>query len=526
MTKQINTHREFNDTGLCVPHMHYMAHRSGKVEELVKLVEKGKYFTINRPRQYGKTTLLYLLEKELEQMDYLVLRISFEGVGDKVFSGEDLFAPAFIKMLYKKLKPAQQKLSQFFISQEENISSLHDLSDVITEAVVIAGKKTVLQIDEVDKSSNNQLFLSFLGMLRAKYLARNEGTDSTFHSVILAGVHDVKNLKIKIGVEDEKKYNSPWNIAVDLKIDLSLTTGEIESLLFDFLSENKARINTSIFVDKLYYYTSGHPFLVSRLCKIIHEDIRPNSEWLVSDLDTAAGMLVKEDNTNFESVTKNLENNPDLYEFVFKIIMNDQEFSFNPRNAIIRLGNIYGLIDRDNGRVKIHNRIYEQLIYDYMASSLETSGGLKFESVGTNYLTPDGTLDLKKVIRKFQAFMEEQYSRKDEAFIERNGRLLFLAFIKPIINGKGFDFKEVQISREKRLDVVITFNNIKYIIELKIWRGEAYHRQGIQQLCDYLDLQTQTTGYLLIYDLRKEKKQSGQWEQLELTGKTIHIAWV
>lgn len=31
--------------------------------------------------------------------------------------------------------------------------------------------------------------------------------------------------------------------------------------------------------------------------------------------------------------------------------------------------------------------------------------------------------------------------------------LLFLAFIKPIINGTGFDFKEVQISEEKRLDI-------------------------------------------------------------------------
>ena len=32
---------------------------------------------------------------------------------------------------------------------------------------------------------------------------------------------------------------------------------------------------------------------------------------------------------------------------------------------------------------------------------------------------------------------------------KRNGRLLFLAFIKPIINGIGFDFKEVQISENK-----------------------------------------------------------------------------
>ena len=83
-------------------------------------------------------------------------------------------------------------------------------------------------IDEVDKSSNNQLFLSFLGMLRNKYLLRNEGKDYTFHSVILAGVHDVKNLKVKIRPEEEQKYNSPWNIASDFEVDMSFSKEEID----------------------------------------------------------------------------------------------------------------------------------------------------------------------------------------------------------------------------------------------------------------------------------------------------------
>ena len=93
--------------------------------------------------------------------------------------------------------------------------------------------------------------------------------------------------------------------------------------------------------------------------------------------------------------------------------------------------------------------------------------------------------------------MKEQYSSKDQEFIEHHGRLLFLAFIKPIINGTGFDFKEVQVSEEKRLDVVITYNSFKYIIEMKIWRGLKYHEDGVKQLCDYLDIHGLDKGYLL-----------------------------
>ncbi|MCP5054834.1 MAG: hypothetical protein GY940_47150 [bacterium] len=58
-----------------------------------------------------------------------------------------------------------------------------------------------------------------------------------------------------------------------------------------------------------------------------------------------------------------------------------------------------------------------------------------------------------------------------------------------------FRFKEVQTSEEKRLDIVITFENRKYIVELKIWREESYHQEGIKQLYDYLEHQNQETGY-------------------------------
>jgi len=52
-------------------------------------------------------------------------------------------------------------------------------------------------IDEVDKISNNLIFLKFLGMLRDKYLRRNAGDDHSFQSVscygILAQIASIKN---------------------------------------------------------------------------------------------------------------------------------------------------------------------------------------------------------------------------------------------------------------------------------------------------------------------------------------------
>ncbi len=120
--------------------------------------------------------------------------------------------------------------------------------------------------------------------------------------------------------------------------------------------------------------------------------------------------------------------------------------------------------------------------------------------------------------------MKEQYSAKDQEFLERNGRLIFLAFVKPIINGRGFDFKEVQISEEKRLDVVITFYQQQYVVELKKWYGQEAHERGLIQLMDYLDRQGVKEGYLIIYDFRNKK----QWQQKELIvkGKKVFVVWV
>jgi hypothetical protein len=520
----------FNITGLCIPGEHYMVDISGKIAEIFKMVERGDYFVISRPRQYGKTTTLHILTEFLQTLsDYLPINISFEGIGEEAFKSELLFINRLFSRLKKSFIASGYHDLVAYINSIPPPSHLEDLDSWVSELVEKTGKKIVLMIDEVDKSSNNQLFLDFLGMLRNKYLNRKKPGQLTFHSVILAGLHDVKSLKVKIRPESEAKLNSPWNIAANFKVELGFSPDEIVPMLEDYSKEQNVKLDPLSFAGKIFYYTSGYPFLVSKLCKVIDEDVLPQrmeKEWYLEDIDRAVQLTLKEDNTNFESLIKNMENNSELYEFVFKIIMNGAEYMFNLDNSVIHFGSLYGILKEEDRKVRVHNRLYEQRIYDYMSSKLETSGKVAFDHFTARYIDDAGGLDIKKVFLKFRDFMKENYSEKDRDFLERKGRLLFLAFIRPIINGRGFDFKEVQVSEEKRLDVIITFDNKKYIIELKIWRGEAYHREGIRQLCGYLDVQNQSLGYLLIYDLRKESGLTGKSETIEAEGKTIFAAWV
>ncbi len=527
--------RRFNATGICFPTEHYMVDISAKLQRIRELIEAGEYFTINRPRQYGKTTTIRTMGKILRETgEYMVFNISFEGVGDAMFLDEFAFAPKFMRILEGFAPVYAPELTDWLVETAPKTVDMATLEKVITRMVNKTDKKVVLMIDEVDKSSNNQLFVSFIAMLRDKYLLRD--IYKTFHSIVLAGVHDVKSLKLKLRPDDEKKFNSPWNIAVDFKVDMNFNPIEIESMLKSYTADKSVAMDTQRLSERLFFYTSGYPYLVSKLCKIIDEDILPTKEvlcWTESDLDKAAQMLMKEpDNVNFTSLFINLEHNPELYNLVSQIIFDNAEIEFDPSVPSVNLGILYGLFAaNEKDKVAIHNRIYRERVANYMLVKLQIqqySNPFKYNLSQYNFrgqfLRDDNSLDMMQVLVKFQSFMREHNSVKNRDFLEKDGRLLFMAFMKPIINGAGYDFKEPQISDEQRLDVVITFYQYRYLAELKIWHGEVAHQKGLIQLSDYMDSLSLKEGYLVIFNHNKKKTWKTEW--IEFADKKVFAVWV
>ena len=515
--------KEFNITGLCIPERHFMVDILHRLQKIHTMIEKGQYFVVSRPRQFGKTTTLFLLKNYLQEK-YIVLSLSFEGTGDETFETEKVFANAFVKLIKNSLTIQKEELMLKTIS-EDKLENLNDLNQFISNLVLNAKKGIILLIDEVDKTFTSPIFLNFLSLLRDKYLKRNAGEDQTFQSVILAGLHDVKNLKTRLRNEEQAVQNSPWNIATNFTMDMSFSPKEISTMLIDYTYTYNLTFDISMISEKLYFYSNGYPSLVSRLCKIIDEVFLESKKenWTTEHIENSVKELLKENNTLFESVIKNIENNPELYNVVYRIVLDGEKILYNYNNPIIELGVLHGIFINANGDVKISNRIFEQLIYDYLISKLQTSEAIKPDSIDSSFVTGQ-KLNLERVLLKFQEFRKEQHSEKDLQFIERHGRLLFLSFLKPIINGHGFDFREVEISEERRLDITVTFYNQKYIIELKIWRGEESHDRGLSQLADYLERTGLSEGYLLIFQNKKAKEFKQQ--TIFHNGKSIFAVWV
>ena len=306
--------KKFNVTGVCIPEKHYMVDISGKIDIIVRdYIREGKYFIINRARQYGKTTTLYLLEQRLREK-YIVIWLSFEAA-DELFVSRYALAVGLVRKISRilKIQNVEQQLLEDWNRPISEMFPFDDLSEHITSLCRDSCKEVILMIDEVDKSSDNQIFLTFLGLLRNKYMEQQQKNDCTFQSVILAGVYDIRNLKLRLRPDEESKYNSPWNIASDFTLDMSFSPEQIARMLEEYEQDYHTGMNIAAITRLLYDYTSGYPFMVSRLCMLMDEEIPVKegadgkvSPWTREGLTEAVKEFLKETNTLFDDMVKKL----------------------------------------------------------------------------------------------------------------------------------------------------------------------------------------------------------------------------
>ncbi len=283
--------RIFNVNGACQPAKHYMVDLELRLKTIKLMIDAGEYFTINRARQYGKTTILRALAKFLKD-DYEVVSLDFQRISSLSFESEQVFVAAFSEELLSGVKNFPDKIKEkltSFVERRARINSLQALFKVLNLWCEKSEKPVVLMIDEVDTATNNQIFLDFLAQLRAGYLDRDE--TSVFQSVILAGVYDIRNIRKKLRQDKEHRQNSPWNIAADFDVDMSFSAEDISGMLSQYEEDYHTGMNIEKISELIYEYTSGYPFLVSRLCKLMDEKLAGTGSFKKNTVWTRAGVL-------------------------------------------------------------------------------------------------------------------------------------------------------------------------------------------------------------------------------------------
>ena len=522
--------RYFNTEGLCKPDEHYMVRLDDRLACIKNtLVDRKKYFVINRGRQYGKTTTLAALEEYLKD-DYIVLSLDFQQMGTEDFADAATFAHAFAGILIETLEingldDREELMEPLTEIMERDNNSLKELFMRLSRMCRNSAQPIVLMIDEVDSASNNQVFIEFLAQLRGYYLKRDKMP--IFHSVVLAGVYSIKNLKLKLRPESEHQYNSPWNIAADFKIAMNFSAEQIAMMLTEYETDHQTEMNIHAVSEEIYAYTSGYPVLVSTICKYLDEDLSGHDNfegakdaWSSAGVAEAVKNILKVSTPLFESMVKQLDLYEELRNMLENIIYQGVKIPFSPDEKAVSMGLMFGYLTERNGQVAIANRIFEMYLMNFFMTeeAARSEVYLRGDRDRIGFIR-DNRLDMYLVLKKFVEYFHEISGDKDEAFIEKNGRKFFLLYLKPIINGTGNYYIEAQTRDSRRTDLIVDYLGEQFIVELKIWHGSEYNTRGEKQLTEYLEYFHKDKGYLLSFNFN-QKKEIGV-KEIQVGGKTI-----
>lgn len=512
----------FNTTAVCIPKEHYMVNLDERLKKIKVFVDAGKYFTINRARQYGKTTTLRALYLYL-QGEYYVVSMDFQTFGSAEFQTETIFSRSFANSFLRSLKrnPVNktEQLNEAMAQLEKSVASQNDffalkaLFEQLGDICTVSDKPIVLMIDEVDSALNNQVFLDFLAQLRAQYMERD--IYPTFRSVILAGVYDVKNLRGKIRPEDEHRYNSSWNIAADFDISMSFSKNEIAGMLTEYEADYKTGMNVDEMAGLLFDDTSGYPFLVSRLCQLMDEVVckketygSKSAAWTKEGFYEAQRLILAEKNMLFESLSEKLVSYPELNDMLKSLLFTGKPIVFNYYEPSIGVASMFGFVKNKNGMLVVANRIFETWLYNFYLSAADMQKKEIYAAslMDKNQFIVNGCLNMRLILEKFVVHFHDLYGDQNETFLEEEGRKYFLLYLRPIINGTGNYYIEAQTRGQKRTDVIVDYRGHQYVIEMKIWRGQEYNNRGEKQLAGYLDDYHVNKGYMVSFNFNRKKK--------------------
>ena len=493
--------REFNTFGPVFPQAHYYLDRQDVKAEIYHKIAQGRYFTLNAARQMGKTTLLKEIVAEIESgEDYFGIFIDFEEL-------VELDASDFYEQLGELLSGWR---AIYEPSAPEPVPMRHHAHfvkwlDAVSRTL---GKPGILIIDEFEAVSA-AILLPILSLFRGMYINRTDPNRHSLQSIILVGVRTIASLL--------EGTQSPFNIADQYTMPY-FTLAETTNLLEQHTAETGQPFDKAV-VQTVFDESGGQPFLVNRLGKLLTEQFVPLPNTADSEdaallpimpdhLEQALAYLVNEHNPHFYTITsKAIPHREELLPMLFY-----DQIRTNFRDAVTSELLMYGVLRESVDEYGLRSARIANAIYRKVLLLTFTPALPDYQPNGTvrhRYLV-DGFLDFAGLLDSFKEFMIEHgvrllKSAKTGRPLEMSGQYLLLSYLTAALNSiQGFVTIE-SMSDAGEMDLLAFFQGERFIVETKIWYGQAKFEAGKQQLADYLHASSLERGYLVIFDEELDK---------------------
>jgi hypothetical protein len=510
--------KRFNIAGNCIESENYMIPTKQRIREVYDLVEEGSYFTIYSSRQSGKTTAVKDLvnsinkKKELYAI-YCSLEVA-QGISDLDQAINSILNTIKLSFIFSGI---------FDNKAFDDIDEINDSSNLILYSLskisAKLDKKLVLIFDEADCLEYNVL-ISFLRQIRSGYINRDQFP--FVYSIGLVGMRKLKDYKADIRPNsDSAGTSSPFNIAAGHYTLANFTLSQIAEL-YNQHSIETGQIFEQKAIEKAFFYSQGHPWLVNAIAKEAVEKIHKlnyNKYITEEDIVKAANNLILRRDTHFDSLLERLKEKR-VKSIIEKLIIGDYISDYISDDFQFCMD--LGILKNQKGVISPANPMYQEIILRELSFNDQN----KLSANLINKWISNNSIDMNSLLKEFQNFWRENSEIWVEKYQYKEAapHLILQAFLQRVVNG-GAKISREYATGTKRLDLCIEFANKKYPIELKLLYSEKTKQEGIYQLSEYMDKMNEKTGWLVIFDRKSNKDWNDKiyWESIEQQNKTIHI---
>ena len=522
--------RFFSTAGPVRPDDHYSIAPLDRVDvdELLSLIRAKQYFVLHAPRQTGKTSALIALRDLLNSGavgDFRCVDVNVE-VGqvarDDVAEG--------IRAVLSSLALSAQLLGDDYLDDVwpdmlAKAGANNALRQVLTRWCVANPVPLVLLVDEIDSLVGDTL-LSVLRQLRAGYPQRPGGFPQ---SVVLCGVRDIRDYRIRSSTGEVIAGGSPFNIAAKSLRMGDFTEAETRALMAQHTEETGQRFSEAA-VDAVWTQTCGQPWLVNALCAgacFDNKAGRDRSRAIeVDDVHAAREELILARRTHLDQLAHKLEE--ERVRRVVEPMLSGGEARHHARD--LEYLRDLGLLAPDSPP-RIANPIYREVVPRELGYVLQDSLDIRTRW----YVDDDGRLNMTKLLTAFGTFFgehAEHWLAQLGAYREAAPQLILQSYLQRVVNSGGRIEREYGLGRG-RTDLLVLWPREagqpsdlweRFVVECKVLRDtdrKSLARTvecGVKQTLGYMEQCGAKEGHLVVMDRRSEARRRGEGAEARRDG--------
>ena len=523
--------RFFNTEGPVRPDKHYAIPPLDRadVDEFLTLIRAERYFVLHAPRQTGKTSALIALRDLLNRGEAGHFRCVDVNVEVGQVARDD--TARGIRAILSSLATSARLLGDdypdgIWPDVLTKVGPEDALKELLTRWCVANPVPLVLLVDEIDSLVGDTL-LSVLRQLRAGYQRRPEGFPQ---SVVLCGVRDIRDYRIRSSTGEVIAGGSPFNVAAKSLRMGDFTEAETRALMAQHTEETGQRFSSSA-QEAVWTQTQGQPWLVNALCagacfdnKAGRDRSRPIE---VDDVYAAREELILSRRTHLDQLVHKLEEA--RVRRVIEPLLSDAE---EPGCEVSDIGfqrdvdyvRDLGLIAPDRG-IRMANPIYAEVVpRELTAAAQERLANVQ----ATWYVDGAGRLDMTKLLRAFGTFFGEHAEHWMGRFDYREAgpQLLLQSYLQRVVNGGGRIEREYGLGRGAT-DLLVLWPREsgqpsdlweRFVVECKVLRDSDRKslawtiERGVEQTLGYMAQCGAEEGHLVVFDRRTGKRRRGGGE--------------